>query len=102
MTEQAIKIRKAIQNHREEILSLAAKHGAKKIRVFGSVARGDAGPESDIDFLVDMDEGRTLLDMGALLTDLWAVFGEGSVDIVTEADLKPRLRDRVMTEAEQI
>lgn len=59
-----------IVNHREEILALADQHGARNVRVFGSVARGEADEASDIDLLVDMDPDRSLLDMGALLMDL--------------------------------
>jgi len=52
---------------REDIMRAAQKHGARNVRVFGSVARGDDGPDSDVDFLVDMEPGRSLLDMGGLL-----------------------------------
>ena len=69
--------------HRAEILRIAAQHGAYNVRVFGSVARHDAGEESDIDFLVIMERGRTLLDMGGLLAELEELLG-CSVDIVTE------------------
>ena len=55
----------ALQENREEILRLAEKYGASNVRVFGSVARGNAGPESDIDFLIDLEPGRTLFDLGA-------------------------------------
>ncbi|MCX5675309.1 MAG: nucleotidyltransferase family protein [Planctomycetota bacterium] len=83
---------------REDILRLAARHGARNIRIFGSVARGDAGPDSDLDVLVDMEPGRSLFDMGGLLTDLQELLG-CHVDVVTEKGLRERIRDRVLKEA---
>ena len=83
---------------REAILRICAKHGVRNVRVFGSVARGEADEQSDIDFLVDMEPGRTLLDLGGLLMDLRSLLGE-KVDVVTERGLKPRIRDRVLAEA---
>jgi predicted nucleotidyltransferase len=87
-----------LRERRQEILRIAAKHGAHNVRVFGSVSRGEAGAESDVDFLVDMDPGRTLLDMGGLLMDLRDALGH-EVDVVTERGLKTRIRDRVLKEA---
>ena len=87
-----------IQENREEIMQLARKHGARRVRVFGSVVRGEAGPESDVDFLVEMEPGRSLLDMGGLLMDLRQALGR-NVDVVTERGLKPRIRERVLKEA---
>ena len=83
---------------REEILRVAARHGAYNVRVFGSMARGEATAESDIDFLVDMESGRSLLDLGGLLMDLRALF-DRDVDVVTENGLRIRIRDRVLREA---
>jgi predicted nucleotidyltransferase len=83
---------------REDILRLAAKHGAKRIQVFGSVARGEADDQSDIDFLVEMEPGRSLLDMGGLLMDLQALL-DCRVDVVSVKGLKARIRDRVLQEA---
>jgi predicted nucleotidyltransferase len=83
---------------REEILLAAARHGARNVRIFGSVARGDAGSESDIDFLVDLEPGRSLFDHAALLVDLERLL-ECRVDVATERGLRPRLRDRVLREA---
>ncbi len=83
---------------REEILQLAARHGASNIRVFGSVARGDADEQSDVDFLVDMASGRSLLDLGGLLMDLQELLGR-PVDVVTERGLRERIRERVLREA---
>src|SRR5262249_15669679 len=87
-----------LQEKREAILQLAAKHGARNVRVFGSVARHEADEQSDIDFLVEMEPGRSLLDMGGFLMDLRELLGR-EVDVVTERGLKPRIRDRVLQEA---
>jgi uncharacterized protein len=80
------------------ILRLAAQHGARDIRAFGSVARGDAGPESDLDLLVDFEPGRSLLDQVALTQDLEELLGV-HVDIVTEDGLYWLLRRRIVGEA---
>lgn len=87
-----------LKGKREEILRIAAKHGARNVRVFGSVARGEADERSDVDFLVEMEPGRSLLDMGGLLMDLRDLLGR-DVDVVTERGLKPRVRARVQREA---
>lgn len=77
---------------------MAARHGGRNVRIFGSVARGDAGPESDVDFLVDLEPGRSLFDLGAMLVELQEVIG-CKVDVVTENGLKARIRERVLREA---
>lgn len=87
---------KMLQMRREEILAAAARHGASNVRVYGSVARGEARPVSDIDVLVDVEEGRSLLDLAALHLELEDLLGF-SVEIGT--DVKPRLRERVRAEA---
>ena len=87
-----------LKKKREDILRLAAKHGAKHIRVFGSVVRGEADAQSDVDFLVEMEPGRSLLDMGGLLMDLQDLLG-CRVDVVSVKGLKTRIRDRVLREA---
>lgn len=89
---------KILRERREEILELGAKHGAHNIRVFGSVARGDAGPNSDVDFLVDLEPGRSLFDLGGLLMDLQELF-DCHVDVVTSKGLKARMRERILKEA---
>ncbi|MEW5801331.1 MAG: nucleotidyltransferase family protein [bacterium] len=86
-----------LKANREEILRIAARHGARNIRVFGSVARGEADEHSDIDFLVEMEPGRSLFDMGGLLMDLETLL-QRQVDVVTERGLKKRIRDRVLHE----
>lgn len=83
---------------REDILSLARQWGAHDVRVFGSVARGDAGPQSDVDFLVHFEDGRSLLDHGGLLMDLQDLLG-CEVDVVDDDAMRPRFRARVMDEA---
>ena len=83
---------------RADILRVAALHGARNIRVFGSVARGEADEASDVDFLVELEPGRTLLDLGGLLMDLRALLGR-NVDVITEPGLKAHVRDHVLTEA---
>jgi predicted nucleotidyltransferase len=90
-----------LKERRGEILRIAAKHGARNLRIFGSVARGEAGPDSDVDFLVDMEPGRTLFDLGALLMELRDFLGL-KVDVVTEHGLKPRIREHVLKEAETL
>lgn len=81
---------------RAEIFKIAGRHGASNVRVYGSVARDVAGPESDIDMLVDMEEGSSLLDLAALHLELEDLLGF-PVEIAT--DVKPRLRERVHAEA---
>jgi len=87
-----------LKSKREEILRLAAERGAHNVRVFGSVARGEADQNSDIDFLVDLERGRSLLDLGGLLMELQALLGH-PVDVVTEAGLRRRIRQRALQEA---
>src|SRR5258707_350708 len=84
--------------HRQEIIRLAAAHGAGNVRVFGSVARGEADADSGLDFLVDLDPGRSVFDLGGLLMDLRDLLG-CDVDVVTERGLRARVRDRVLRDA---
>ena len=87
-----------IKKKRVEIIRIAAEHGARNIRVFGSVARGDADEISDVDFLVEMEPGRSLFDLGGLLMELQEFLG-CNVDVITERCLKDRIRDKVIREA---
>jgi len=87
-----------LKDKREEILRIAARHGAYNVRVFGSVARGEAGPASDVDFLVDSGPQRTSFFPGGLVADLEELLGR-HVDIVTEKGLHRFVRDRVLKEA---
>jgi predicted nucleotidyltransferase len=83
---------------RDEVLRTARKYGVRNVRVFGSVARGDADEKSDIDLLVDLEPGRSLLDLGGLLMELQELLGR-RVDIVTERGLRDRIRQHVLREA---
>jgi len=87
-----------LRNHREDILRVARAYGARRVRVFGSAARGDAVPGSDLDLLVDLEPGRNLLDLGGLLMELRDLLG-CRVDVVTESGLRDRIRERVLREA---
>ena len=84
--------------HRRTILELATHHGARNVRVFGSMVRGDARPNSDIDLLVEIDPGRTLLDLIALEQDLEELLGR-SVEVLTDGGLSPYLQKRILAEA---
>ena len=88
----------AIPEVREDIRRIASAHGAGNVRLFGSTARGEQGPASDLDLLVDMAEGRSLFDLIALSNDLEENLGV-EVDVVTEASVSPYMRDRVLDEA---
>jgi predicted nucleotidyltransferase len=87
-----------VQTRREDILRAASRYGAYNVRIFGSVARGDADEHSDLDFLVDLESGRSLFDLGGLLSELEELLGH-SVDVVTEKGLRDRIRHRVLQEA---
>jgi predicted nucleotidyltransferase len=93
-----MEIDKLLSSRKDEILKLARKNGAYDVRVFGSVARGEARPDSDIDFLVKLEAGRSLLDLARFLRELRALLGQ-PVDVVTEAGLRPRIRPQVLKEA---
>ena len=98
MSKPALKIEELVKAKREEILQIAARHGAKRVRIFGSVARNEAKPDSDVDFLVDMEPGRSLFDLGGLLMDLQDLLGR-KVDVVTEKGLHRYIRQQVLREA---
>lgn len=87
-----------LKEKREEILRITARHGARNVRVFGSVARGEDTPESDIDLLVLYDPGITLFDHASLVRELEALLGR-KVEVVSERGLRPRIKDRVLREA---
>ena len=83
---------------KSEIRRVAASHGAYDVRVFGSVARATSGPSSDIDILVKLEAGRSLLDHIALKQDLEEILG-CRVDVVVEGGISPYLEDRILSEA---
>ena len=93
-----MKLDELLKEKRDEVLRSAAKHGARNIRVFGSLARGEADEKSDIDFLVEMEPGTSLLDLGGLQYELEALL-RCHVDVVTERGLKRRIREHVLQEA---
>lgn len=87
-----------LRSKRDAILAIAAQYGARNLRVFGSVVRGKADAASDVDFLVELEPGRSLFDLGGLLMDLQEHL-HCKVDVMTPAMLKPRIRERVLREA---
>jgi predicted nucleotidyltransferase len=93
-----MKINELLKVKRDDILRLAAQHGASNVRIFGSVARGEARPDSDIDVLVVLEPGRSLIDHVALKQDLEDLLGI-EVDVVTEKGLHELIREDVLREA---
>lgn len=91
-------LEQVVRTKRTEILAAAARHGARNVRVFGSLARGEAGPSSDVDFLVELEPGRSLLDHAALVLDLEQLLGV-RVDVASDRALRHRVRSRVLREA---
>jgi uncharacterized protein len=87
-----------LQERREEILLLASRHGVRNLRIFGSVARGAATAESDLDLLVDLEPGATLIDLGAFQVEMEELLGR-RVDVVEPSALHWYIRDRVLAEA---
>jgi uncharacterized protein len=86
-----------LRARRDEIEAIARRHGAHDVRVFGSVVRGQADAQSNIDLLVDLEPGRSVMDLGGLLMDLREHLN-CKVDVMTEAMLKPRIRERALRE----
>lgn len=91
-------INELLKEKREDILRIAAQHGARNVRVFGSAARGEAEPDSDVDLLVDVGPGRTPFFPGGLIADLEELLSR-QVDVVTEDGLHWYIRERVVKEA---
>jgi predicted nucleotidyltransferase len=94
----AMTLRALLQEKREDILRLCAKYGAHNVRVFGSAVRGEDRPDSDVDFLVDFEPGRSLLDQIALALELGQLLGR-KADVVTDSGLYWLLRRRILKEA---
>ena len=94
-------IEELLREKREEILKIASQHGAGNVRVFGSVARGEADSQSDIDFLIDLGENLSPWFPVRLIRDLENLLGR-KVDVATENGLKDRIRERVLREAVQL
>ena len=90
-----------IENNRAEILALAERHGIRDVRVFGSMARGDADDTSDVDLLVSLPSDKTGLALGAFLMDVQDLLHH-RVEVLTERGLHPALRDRVLREAQPL
>ena len=82
----------------EEILAVATRHGASNVRVFGSVVRGEQDHDSDLDLIVDMEEDRSLFDLGGLAFDLEELLG-CAVDVGLDDSFNERVRDQVLAEA---
>ena len=87
-----------LDSKRTQVLDLAQRYGARNVRMIGSVARGEAGPDSDLDLLVDLERGRSLLDQAALMIELEKLLG-CKVDVATDQGLRSRVRERVLKEA---
>ena len=98
MEQEGLGIEEVLGDKREAILAIAAHHGASNVRVFGSVARGEARPDSDVDFLVDIEKGRNLLDRIGLIQDLEDLLGR-KVDVAKSENLHRYIRDKVIREA---
>ncbi len=87
-----------LKSKRDQIVQVAARYGARNVRVFGSVVRGEAQPASDVDFLVEMERGRTLFDLVGLGLDLEECLGV-KVDVLTDGGVSPHLGQRIYAEA---
>jgi predicted nucleotidyltransferase len=98
MNDSKERLQDILQAKREEILRIAAKHGARNVRIFGSTVRGEAGPESDVDFLVDVEPVHSSWFPAGLILDLEELLGQ-KVDVVTEDSIYWLLRRRILKEA---
>ena len=99
--EREMNLEKLIRDKSKEILRVSRQHGARRVRIFGSTARGQAGATSDLDILVDMETSRSLLDIVAIKQDLEDMLG-CKVDVVTESALSPYIRKDVLKEAKTL
>jgi predicted nucleotidyltransferase len=87
-----------VKENREEILRIAEANGAIRVRVFGSVARGTAGPDSDLDLLIRLEPNRSLLDLVAIKQDIEDLLGR-PVNVVTEGGISPFMRETILRDA---
>jgi len=87
-----------LRARRQEIVGCALSHGARNVRVFGSAARREVAVDSDIDLLVEMEPGRSLLDLVSLWQDLESMLGT-QVDVLSDRGVSPHLRERILAEA---
>lgn len=94
-------VSEVVEARRDEILRIAERHGARNVRVFGSVARGDAGPGSDLDLLIDVGAVHSAWFPAGLIVDLEDLLG-CEVDVVTEGGLHRYVRDEVLSEAKPL
>ena len=101
MTESPVDLYNLVMVRREEILAISRHRGVRNVRLFGSVRRRDYRSDSDIDLLVDLEPGRSLLDAGGLAMDLQQLLG-CPVDVITEAGLRERIRAKVLEEAQPL
>ena len=90
-----------IESHRDQLKEIARQHGVTDVRVFGSMARGDDGPDSDVDLLVSLLPGTSALDMGGMLMDAESLLHR-RVDLVSERALSSLIRERVLMEAQAL
>ena len=96
-----VSVNTLLKEKRKEILRIASKYCAHHVRVFGSVARGESDPGSDLDLLVRFERGVTLFDQAALIRELESLL-ESKVDVVSDKGLRPRVRERVFAEAKPV
>jgi predicted nucleotidyltransferase len=91
-------IDKTLKEKRDQILAIARQHGARNVRVFGSLARGEGKRDSDLDVLLELEPGRSLLDIVAIKQDLEDLLNT-KVDVVTETAVSPYIRDQILRQA---
>ena len=94
-------VMRLLNEKRDEIHTIASRHGARNVRVFGSAVRGEAGPDSDIDFLIDVGETTSSWFPAGLILDLEKILGR-RVEVVTARALNPFIRDHVLREAKSL
>jgi predicted nucleotidyltransferase len=93
-----MEIDKTLREKRDQILAIARQHGARNVRVFGSIARGEGKRDSDLDVLLELEPGRSLLDIVAIKQDLEDLLNT-KVDVLTEAAVSPYIRNQILRQA---